>query len=64
MPDADRLTELEIKASFLEDQLEQLDAVVARQQQQIELLARELQRLRDQPALQSPAPLDERPPHY
>lgn len=58
----DRLTQLEIKASFLEDQLEQLDAVVARQQQQIELLARELQRLREQGP--GAAPLDERPPHY
>ena len=44
MRDQDRLTQLEIKASFLEDQVEQLDAVVARQQQQIDLLARELQR--------------------
>ncbi len=61
----DRLTQLEIKASFLEDQVEQLDVVVARQQQQIELLARELKKLREQ----SPPPSlgavgDERPPHY
>lgn len=58
----DRLTPLEIKLSFLEDQVEQLDALVARQQQQLELLARELKRLRDQPL--AAAPLDERPPHY
>lgn len=59
----DRLTQLEIKASFLEDQLEQLDAVVARQQQQIELLARELRQLRDQAPTPGAAG-DERPPHY
>ena len=40
----------------------QLDAVVARQQQQIDLLARELQRLREQQP--EAAPLNERPPHY
>ena len=58
----DRLTPLEIKLSFLEDQVEPLDAIVARQQQQIELLAKELKHLRDQPPLA--APLDEPPPHY
>ena len=62
MRDQDRLTQLEIKASFLEDQVEQLDAVVARQQQQIDLLARELQRLREQQP--EATPLNERPPHY
>lgn len=62
MRDQDRLTQLEIKASFLEDQVEQLDAVVARQQQQIDLLARELQRLREQQP--EAVPLNERPPHY
>jgi len=62
MRDQDRLTQLEIKASFLEDQVEQLDAVVARQQQQIDLLARELQRLREQQP--EAMPLNERPPHY
>jgi SlyX protein len=62
MRDQDRLTQLEIKASFLEDQVEQLDTVVARQQQQIDLLARELQRLREQQP--EAVPLNERPPHY
>ena len=62
MRDQDRLTQLEIKASFLEDQIEQLDTVVARQQQQIDLLARELQRLREQQP--EAVPLNERPPHY
>ncbi len=62
-----RLTELEIKASFADDLLEQLNQLVARQQQQIDLLQRELlalrQQVRDQPG-DGGAPVDERPPHY
>lgn len=41
-----RLTELEIKASFMEDMLEQLDQVVVRQQAQIDALIRELAALK------------------
>ena len=63
-----RLTELEIKASFNEDLLEQLNAQVFRQQQLIDALVRELHELR----LRSPEipPLAQRdlredlPPHY
>ena len=40
-----RLTELEIKASFNEDLLDQLNQVIIRQQQQIDGLARELAQL-------------------
>ena len=63
-----RLTELEIKASFTEDLLEQLDQVIVRQQRQIDLLTREIARLR-QPAAdaQSGVPRnlrDDLPPHY
>jgi SlyX protein len=43
-----RLTELEIKASFAEDQLDQLDKVIVRQQQQIDALIREVTALRQQ----------------
>jgi SlyX protein len=43
-----RLTDLEIKASFTEDQLDQLDKVVARQQLQIDILIREITQLRQQ----------------
>jgi SlyX protein len=63
-----RLTELEIKASFADDLLEQLNAVVARQQQHIDRLQRELDDLRRQvgdgapPAFRSLR--DELPPHY
>lgn len=63
-----RLTELEIKASFAEDLLDQLNLVVVRQQQQIDRLEREVQALREQgmpPGLEAPRNLrDELPPHY
>ncbi|MBB5203367.1 SlyX protein [Inhella inkyongensis] len=64
-----RLTELEIKASFADDLLEQLNAVIVRQQQQIDALQRELLGLRQQirdserPGAMVSAG-DERPPHY
>ena len=63
-----RLTALEIKASFNEDLLDRLDAVIVRQQQQIELLLRELAGLKQQGAADA-APAfrslrDELPPHY
>lgn len=63
-----RLTALEIKASFTEDLLDTLNALVARQQQQIEQLAAQVALLRSQAAGQDAAPLrslrDELPPHY
>ena len=64
-----RLTELEIKASFTEDAVDQLSAVIVRQQQQIDALLRELQALRQQqPDEGGSVPLrslrDELPPHY
>ena len=63
-----RLEALEIKASFNEDLLEQLDQVVIRQQQQIDLLIRELTELR-QPAANSHTDVmrslrDDLPPHF
>lgn len=63
-----RLTHLEIKATFTEDLLEQLDQVIVRQQQQIDLLIREIGRLR-QPATDGQGGLprnlrDDLPPHY
>lgn len=61
-----RLTELEIKASFLEDTLDQLDQTVIRQQAQIELLIREITFLRQQNSEPATARnlRDELPPHY
>jgi SlyX protein len=63
-----RLTELEVKASFAEDLVDQLNLVIVRQQDQIDLLMREVARLlHQQPAAES-APFrslrEELPPHY
>lgn len=63
-----RLTELEIKASYADDLLDTLNHLVARQQEQIDLLLREVSRLRQQggdegmPAQRHSR--DELPPHY
>lgn len=62
-----RLTELEIKAAFTEDLVEELNRTIVRQQQQIDLLVRELLQLRDQADSAQPAfrsLRDELPPHY
>ena len=42
-----RLVDLEIKAGFTEDLLDQLNAQVYRQQQQIDALIQELRQMRD-----------------
>ena len=66
-PNESRITELEIKASFMEDTVEQLNQVIVRQQRQIELLARQLGELRDRVPEGGPGQLnlrDELPPHY
>lgn len=63
-----RINELEVKLSFAEDLLEQLNLTVFRQQQQIEGLQRELRGLRQQMLESLPAEprnlRDEIPPHY
>lgn len=63
-----RLTELEIKASFNEDLLDQLNQVVIRQQQQIDALTREVAQLRQQIPDAGSGPFsragDDLPPHY
>lgn len=63
----ERLTELEIKSSYADDLLEQLNHIVARQQQQIDVLQRELialrQQLRDAPGV-AVGSGHEPPPHY
>jgi SlyX protein len=75
MPDANdpdatdkRLTDLEVKASFSEDLLDHLNALVTRQQDQIALLIREVGKLKDRApdtgggATRDPG--EDRPPHY
>jgi len=62
-----RLAELEIKLSFSEDLLEELNRTVARQQQRIEALERQLHELRLQMQRSLPrddTPGHEIPPHY
>ncbi|MCZ8072815.1 MAG: SlyX protein [Burkholderiales bacterium PBB2] len=64
-----RLVDLEIKASFTEDLVEQLNQIIVRQQQQIEALTRELLALRERPVADASGPAfrslrDELPPHY
>jgi SlyX protein len=64
-----RITDLEIKASFAEDTVEQLNQVVVRQQAQIDRLVKELVELRNQAAAAGEpggfrSLRDELPPHY
>jgi SlyX protein len=63
-----RLTELEIKASFSEDLIDHLNAAIVRQQQQIDLLVRELRQLCEQVPNDSAGQVrnlrEELPPHY
>lgn len=70
IPDAveRRLTDLEIKASFAEDLVDELNRLVARQQDQIDRLERVVADLRRQSPAAGPAvprdPRDDLPPHY
>ena len=63
-----RLTELEIKASFAEDLVDQLNQVIVRQQQQIDVLVQQLSQLKAQQqgigAAEFRSLRDELPPHY
>jgi SlyX protein len=66
---AERLTELEIKSSYADDLLEQLNMTIYRQQQQIDSLVQQVAHLRQQSqnAGQDRAARnlrDELPPHY
>ncbi|MGI9152052.1 MAG: SlyX family protein [Limnohabitans sp.] len=71
MPHTDidkRLMDLEIKASFTEDLVEQLNQTIFQQQQQIEALIREVSQLRQQTPDGDTGGFrslrDELPPHY
>ena len=63
-----RLTELEIKITYTEDLVDELNRTVFRQQQQIDSLIAEIRNLRDQvqnsPEQQARNLRDEIPPHY
>lgn len=63
----DRIANLEVKISFLEDQMDELNRTVFRQQQHIDQLVSEVVVLREQlrSAPGEPRSLrDEIPPHY
>jgi SlyX protein len=64
----ERLTQLEIKLSYTEDLLDTLNTLVSRQQDQIQLLLREVGQLRRQREDDAPPGFrslrDELPPHY
>lgn len=71
MPNTDidkRLMALEIKASFTEDLVEQLNQTIFQQQQQIDALIREVSQLRQQTPDGGTGGFrslrDELPPHY
>jgi SlyX protein len=63
-----RLTDLEIKLSFAEDMIDELNRTIFRQQQQIDFLVQEVLGLRQQvqtiAAPRSTSLRDEIPPHY
>jgi SlyX protein len=63
-----RLTDLEVKATYTEDLVEQLEKIIVRQQQQIDLLLREVAELR-QPSTDGGLGAmrslhDDLPPHF
>lgn len=64
----DRITQLEIKLSYAEDLLDTLNALVTKQQGQIDWLLREVNQLRRQREDDAPGAFrslrDELPPHY
>jgi SlyX protein len=63
-----RLTALEIKASFAEDLVDELNQVIVRQQAQLDALTQAVLRLQAQAPAADGAPFrslrDELPPHY
>ncbi len=63
-----RLIDLEIKVSFTEDMVEELNKTIFRQQEQIDWLLREVDKLRQQTsgdgAASPRSATDELPPHY
>jgi SlyX protein len=64
----ERVTNLEVKLSFSEDLLEELNQTIYKQQQQIDALVKEVKALKLQMASNLPSdgnsPRDEIPPHY
>lgn len=67
-PHQDRIEQLEIKLSYAEDLLDTLNALVTKQQDQIDWLLNEVNQLRRQREDDAPGAFrslrDELPPHY
>lgn len=63
-PMDERLTALEIKMAYLERAYGELDGVVRTWGEQMELLRREVMRLRSSQALPTESPANDKPPHY
>ena len=62
-----RVTDLEIKVSFMEDMIDKLDQVIIGQQHQLDALVRELLALRTASGTADGTPRharDDLPPHY
>jgi SlyX protein len=63
-----RMTELEVKVTYAEDLLDELNRTIYRQQEEIDLLRRELirlaQQVRDWTPPDSVDPRADIPPHY
>jgi SlyX protein len=64
-----RLNDLETRVAFQDDLLDTLNTIVAKQQQQLDLMQREIRLLYEQIKTLSPADIagsneQERPPHY
>jgi SlyX protein len=68
MPIEESITNIEVKLSFTEDLVEELNQTVYKQQQQIDMLLKEVKALKLQMASNMPSdsnhPRDEIPPHY
>ena len=74
MSSEERITNLEVKLSFAEDLIENLNQTIYKQQQQIEFLYREMKSLKEQRSASGSEGLgggndardlrDEIPPHY
>lgn len=60
----ERVVDLEIKVAFLEDSLGQLDGVVRELHDTVDVLRREVTRLREALANKEEAAHIEKPPHY
>ena len=60
----DRLTDVEIKLAFAERRIDELDDVVRQVSETVDILTKEVARLRKVVGQPDAAPANEKPPHY